>query len=111
MQGAQGSRAHMIEAAIEKAYKPTAEEKKTVEAGKHGAEGGRGKKKTLRGSFPKGKQDESSRTTAVAAAAVGMDRRTYEKAKEVVASGQEPGSFTIRRRRSGRNESLLILFR
>jgi hypothetical protein len=34
-------------------------------------------------------RDESRRTTAQAAAAAGMDRRTYEKAKSVVASGDQ----------------------
>jgi hypothetical protein len=59
--------------AVMEAYKPVAEERQTKEAAKHGSEGGRGKKKTHRGSSPKGKkQDESARTTSVAAAAVGM---------------------------------------
>ncbi len=69
--------------AVEAAYRPTAEQAK--------AAGGGDKKsphaKSDRGTSPKrSKQDESTRTTSVAAAAVGMDRRTYEKAKEVVAS-------------------------
>ncbi len=39
-------------------------------------------------SCPKRSRDESARTTAVAARAVGMSRRTYEQAREVVDSGE-----------------------
>ena len=53
-----------------------------------GSSGGRGKK-TLRQSFPKGKQNESARTTAQASSAGGVSRPTYEKAKAVVESGDK----------------------
>jgi N6-adenosine-specific RNA methylase IME4/ParB-like chromosome segregation protein Spo0J len=39
------------------------------------------------GNSPKPKRDDSKRTTGQAALAVGLDRRTYEKAKVVVATG------------------------
>ena len=67
--------------AIEKAYKPVAEAAQK----QHGntAPG----KKSLRGNSPK--CSESARTTAVAARAVGLDRRTYERAKIVAHSGSE----------------------
>jgi N6-adenosine-specific RNA methylase IME4 len=56
-----------------------------------GQAGGRGKKKNLTGISRKDCRDtkaEEARTTkGQAAAAVGMDRRTYEKAKAVVNSG------------------------
>ena len=54
--------------------------------GHRGNEGGRGKK-TLRATCPKGKRDEAKRATAIAAAAAGMSRRTYEAACTVVDSG------------------------
>jgi N6-adenosine-specific RNA methylase IME4/ParB-like chromosome segregation protein Spo0J len=69
-----------IGAEIEAAFKPVAEAAKK-EHGKT-APG----KQSLRGNSPK--CSESARTTAVAAKAVGMDRRTYEKAKAVVASAE-----------------------
>lgn len=72
---------------IEKLAAKEAKERQE-KAGERGKEGGRGKKKTLRKSLPKGLQDETTRTTAVAAAAVGMSRPTYEKAKEVVAAAK-----------------------
>ena len=40
-------------------------------------------------SAPAKPRDEGARATAMAAHAVGMDRRTYEKAKEVIASADE----------------------
>jgi len=79
--------------AIAEAYKPKAEEAaqegRKAGASKGGKTAGRGRPIASRGSSPKGKQDESARTTAVAAKAVGMDRRTYEKGKAVVASGDK----------------------
>lgn len=69
--------------AIEKAYRPTAESKKTEGRKRGGGDRKSAEANRSRGNSPKAKQAESSRTTAVAAAAVGMDRRTYEKAKEV----------------------------
>lgn len=71
---------------IAAAFKPVAEKAKREHGGT--APG----KKSLRGNSPKcskPKVDEKSRTTAVAATAVGMDRRTYEKAKEVIKSGDK----------------------
>ncbi len=64
--------------AVEAAYRPTADDAKTKSPGRPKKGGGT--------SPTRSKQDESTRTTSVAAAAVGMDRRTYEKAKEVIAS-------------------------
>ena len=57
--------------------------------GHHGKKGGRGKKKPLGGTSPKGFRARASRTADVAAAAVGMDRRTYEKTQAVIASGNK----------------------
>ena len=54
--------------------------------------GGKGGKAKHRGSSPmleKPPQDESKRTSAVAAAACGVDRRTYEKAKTVTQAAEE----------------------
>ncbi len=73
-------------AAVEAAYRPTADEKRESGGKAGGVKAGKGRPDRDRGTSPKPKQDESTRTTSVAAAAVGMDRRTYEKAKEVVAS-------------------------
>jgi len=69
--------------AIEKAYRPVAEEKKAQSPGR--PKKGRG----ISPRISKPKQDESVRTAAVAAMAANVDRRTYEKAKEVVASGDK----------------------
>jgi N6-adenosine-specific RNA methylase IME4 len=77
-------------AAIEEAVRPlkrAAQEAAGKEQGYHGKEGGRGRKKPLGGSSPKGFREP--RTDDIAAAAVGVDRRTYEKAKAVVASGDK----------------------
>lgn len=74
---------------IEKFQRPIAE--------KSQAEGGsKGGKAKVRGSSPKlvKPQDESRRTSAVAAAACGVDRRTYEKAKAVAqAAADAPKKF------------------
>lgn len=81
---------------IERLWRPR-NEARQVESGVRGAEGaergkegGRGNAKPPEGKVsPKGvrTQDESTRTTTKAAKAVGMSRRTYEKAKAIVASG------------------------
>ena len=85
-----GGRSHLVRtgrgvfrlgADVEAAYKPVAEAAQ-AEGRKHGAAkggktAGRGRPIASRGSSPKGKQDESARTTAVAALAVGMDRRGF----------------------------------
>ena len=55
-------------------------------AGKRGHEGGRGKKKTHSATCTKGIQDNSKRLATMEAEAVGMNARTYEKAKKVVES-------------------------
>jgi len=47
---------------------------------------------------PKAKQDESARTSSVAAAAVGMSRANYEKAKAVVASGNASAIDNMQKR-------------
>jgi len=82
--------------AIEKAYRPVAELAQAAGRKKGGPKGGRGKKKPS-GELPRKVSGESSRTTAVAAAAVGVDRRTYEKAKEVVASGDKEAIEEMRK--------------
>jgi hypothetical protein len=67
-------------AAIEKAVKPLKEAAQQAGQSEDGQAGGRGKKKNLTGNSRKVLRDrkaEESRTTgAVAAVAVGMDRRT-----------------------------------
>jgi len=74
-----------IGGAIEKAYRPRAEAAQRA--------GGGDKKspqaKSLTGTSRKRsrQETEATNTTAVASAAVGMDRRTYEKAKAVLAHG------------------------
>jgi len=70
--------------AIEKAYKPVAEVAQRQSPGQPKKDGGSSPK-----IFKPKPRDESARTTAVAAKAVGMTRRTYEKAKAVAASGSE----------------------
>ena len=72
---------------IEAAYKPVAEEKQKEGRQKGGGNRRSSKAKRSRANCPKPKQDESARSTAVAAKAVGMSRHTYEKGKEVVHEG------------------------
>ena len=72
--------------AIEKAYRPKAEAAKRSGRKQGGKKAGKGRPDRFGGTSPKPKRDESARTTAVAAKAVGLDRRTYEKAKQVVES-------------------------
>ena len=70
--------------AIEELVKPKAEERQKEHGGT-----APGKPKSLRANCPKCKQPEQLRTAAVAAAGVGMKRRSYEKAKAVMKSGNE----------------------
>ncbi len=68
--------------AVEAAYRPTADDAKTKSPGRPKKGGGT--------SPTFSKRDESTRTTSVAAAAVGMDRRTYDAGKlilDAVAKG------------------------
>ena len=79
--------------AIEKAYRPVAEEKQkasTSKAGKASAE----KRRNARGTSPSVAQDESARTTAVAAAAGGVDRRTPRVA--ATCRNSPPHAFFVR---------------
>lgn len=86
---------------LEDLKKPEAQ-KRQESQGERGKEGGRGNKKTLGGISPKGNEPESPklptpplspkrspRTNDQVAAALGMDRRTYEKAVAVVESGDQ----------------------
>ena len=75
-----------VGAAIETAYRPKAVKAQEEGRKKGGKTAGKGRPKDSSGGTSPQAKDESARTTAVAAAAVGMDRRTYEKAKEVVKS-------------------------
>jgi ParB-like chromosome segregation protein Spo0J len=85
---------------VEKAYRPLAEEKQDEGRKTGGKAGGKGRPANSFGeNFPKPKRDESARTRAVAAAAVGMSDRTYEKAKAVVASGNEEAKATMEKTR------------
>lgn len=79
--------------AIEESYRPIAEKAK-AEGRSKGAY--QTNSKRSRGNSPKAKsrQDESKRTSSVAAAASGVDRRTYEKAKAVTqAAAKSPDKF------------------
>ena len=72
--GCYARQAKAVGAAIEVAFKPVAEAAQ-AEGRKHGAAkggktAGRGRPIASRGSSPKGKQDESARTTAIACKAV-----------------------------------------
>lgn len=67
---------------IERAYRPVAEAARRQSPGRPKKPGG---SSPMISEPPR--RDEEARTTAVAAKAVGMDRRTYEKAKAVIASG------------------------
>jgi hypothetical protein len=69
--------------AIEKAYRPVAEEKLKTAGSDGGKKAGKGRPSDRpRGTSPTPKpQDESARTTAVAAAAVGMDRLALQAAE------------------------------
>jgi len=86
--------------AIEKSYKPIAEAAKAA-----GQKSGGGDKRSEKAeqersriTCPKAKQDESARTSSVAAAAVGMSRANYEKAKAVVASGNASAIDNMQKR-------------
>lgn len=85
------SEAYEVGVAVEKAYAPEAKakQKKGGQSGGKTAGKGRPKDDRDRKSFPKPKQDETARTSAVAGAAVGMTRPTFEKLKQVVESGDE----------------------
>ncbi|MGA2059451.1 MAG: hypothetical protein ABSG67_03135 [Thermoguttaceae bacterium] len=66
---------------IEKAYRPVAEAKKKSGESNDGLAGGRGKTKNLPPSCGKVSADpHAHETVAIAAAAVGMGKTTYEKA-------------------------------
>lgn len=79
---------------IEEAYRPKAE-KAMAEGQKAGGNtGGRRRQNSSGANCPRAIRDESKRTTAVAAEAAGMSRKTYEKAKKVVdAAVQQPDLF------------------
>ena len=80
----------VVGARIEKLAAKEAKEREEKGTSEDGKAGGRGKRKNPRQSLPRvSSQDEAKRTTAVAAAAVGMSRPTYEKAKEVVAAAKK----------------------
>ena len=74
--------------AIEELVKPKAEERLRVAGKEGGKKAGRGRTNSPRANCPAPKQPEQLRTAAVAAAGVGMKRRSYEKAKAVMKSGQ-----------------------
>ena len=83
-------------------------EERMSEAGKNGGKtAGKGRKK-VRGSksFTTPNQDNSKRTSAIAAAAVGLSARTYEKAKEVVEAAPEATA----RGRDNRRQELWLSF-
>jgi hypothetical protein len=79
---------------IEEAYRPKAE-KAMAEGQKAGGNiGGRGRQNSSGADCPRAIRDDSKRTAAVAAAAAGMSRKTYEKAKKVVdAAVRQPDLF------------------
>lgn len=82
------SEAYAVGVAVEKAYAPEAKAKQKKASG--GDRRSRKAKDQGGKTFPTLKQrDETARTSAVAAAAVGMTRPTFEKLKEVVESGDE----------------------
>lgn len=69
---------------------PKPEERKAEGAKKGGMTAGKGRKKNRHGeSCAKAKRDNAKRTNAIAAAAVGMSARTYEKAKDVVKAAKK----------------------
>lgn len=75
---------------IEEAYRPKAERAQSAAGGDKKSD----KAKSLGANCPKRSRDESARTTAVAAEAAGMSRKTYEKAKKVVeAAVKQPDLF------------------
>lgn len=82
--------AYQVGIAIEEAYRPVAEAAREKSRSKAGKASGKARANAGE-TFPtvKSKRDESARTRAVAAAAVGRSDRTWEKLKAVVESGDE----------------------
>jgi len=74
--------------AVAKAYKPTADAAQKAGKSADGKAGGRGRKKKPSGKLPEGLPETRQReTNEQAAASVGMSRRSFEKAEEVIDSG------------------------
>ncbi len=85
------SEAVSIGKATAKIYKPKAEAKQAEGQKRGGKTGGKGRPQTdsSRATYPKAKQDETKRSNEQASKAAGMARRTWEKAKAVVDSGDK----------------------
>ena len=87
------SEGYEIAQRVAKFYRPVAEaaaeDGRKSGAAKGGTTAGRGRPIASGKSLPKGKRDESKRTSAVAASAAGVSRPTFEKTAAVIESGDE----------------------